>query len=176
MILRLKRTPGIYLVGFMACGKSTIGRLLAEELGWRFADLDDDITAAEHNSIASIFDERGEEEFRRIERAALEKRVREVRLSKPLVLALGGGAFAQTGNRELLLSSGISIWLDCPFERIEKRVRNNQDRPLARDPEAFRKLFDSRREAYSLADCRVAIESEHPADAVRAIRNLPGLF
>ena len=55
MILKLKRTPGIYLVGFMASGKTTIGRLLADELGWAFADIDEDIEAQQGRSIAEIF-------------------------------------------------------------------------------------------------------------------------
>src|SRR5579884_286135 len=64
MILKLKRTPGIYVVGFMAAGKTTIGRLLADELGWGFADIDEDIETSEGMKIADIFDQRGEEEFR----------------------------------------------------------------------------------------------------------------
>ena len=71
MNLRLKRTPGIYLVGFMGSGKSTIGRLLAEKIGWPFFDLDQEIEAREGATIAAIFEARGEAEFRRIEAAAL---------------------------------------------------------------------------------------------------------
>src|SRR5579864_3409075 len=59
MLLKLKRTPGIYLVGFMASGKTTIGRMLADELGWLFADMDEDIEAGQGVSIANIFDTRG---------------------------------------------------------------------------------------------------------------------
>src|ERR1022692_5190369 len=66
MILKLKRTPGIYLVGFMGSGKSTIGRLLAERIGWHFVDLDEEIEAAERMSILEIFETRGEAEFRRV--------------------------------------------------------------------------------------------------------------
>src|ERR1700681_758150 len=102
MILKLKRTPGIYLVGFMASGKTTIGRMLADELGWSFADLDEDIEAAEGRAIADIFDSDGEEDFRKIERSAIQKRVNEVGHGKPMVVALGGGAFAQESNHALL--------------------------------------------------------------------------
>src|SRR5215472_12594229 len=86
MILKLKRTPGIYLVGFMAAGKTTIGRMLADELGWSFFDLDEDIEAAQGSTIAQIFDTRGEEEFRKIEQDAVRKRVGEVERGKPMVL------------------------------------------------------------------------------------------
>ena len=59
MILKLKRTPGIYLVGFMGSGKTTIGRLLAQELGWKFVDLDDDVEADQKKPIAEIFEQIG---------------------------------------------------------------------------------------------------------------------
>src|ERR1700683_3255811 len=74
MLLKLKRTPGLYLVGFMGSGKSAVGRLLADELGWSFADVDDDIEKEQGVSIADIFDTRGEEEFRRLEQEAIRKR------------------------------------------------------------------------------------------------------
>src|SRR5687767_15520955 len=102
MRLKLKRTPGIYIIGFMGSGKTTIGRMLADEIGWRFADLDDDIEAQQHKSISEIFSTAGEEEFRRIEHEALARRVRSVRCGMPTVLALGGGAFTCPENVELL--------------------------------------------------------------------------
>src|SRR6202041_1849842 len=67
MNVRLKRTPGLYLVGFMGSGKSTVGRHLVQRLGWSFFDLDHEIEAAEKTTIAELFDTRGEPEFRRIE-------------------------------------------------------------------------------------------------------------
>ncbi len=78
MNIRLKHTPGLYLVGFMGCGKSTIGHLAAARLGWRFADLDADIEAAENAAISDIFDTRGETEFRRMETEALRARAMEI--------------------------------------------------------------------------------------------------
>src|SRR5580698_5929269 len=106
MNLRLKRTPGLYVVGFMASGKSTIGRHLANRLGWSFFDIDDEIETAEKTTIASIFDTRGEEEFRRIEAGVIAQHVRWVERGRPAVLALGGGAFAQAANRQLLMENG----------------------------------------------------------------------
>lgn len=176
MIVKLRRTPGVYLVGFMGSGKSTVGQLLAAELGWRFADLDDDIEAREHAAITQIFSERGEPEFRRIEHECLKARVAEVRNMQPLILALGGGAFVQQNNRELLSHAGVSIWLDCPFEMVQQRVAGFTHRPLAKDPEAFRKLFDDRRLVYAQADYRIAIDSDDAAQAVRAIMDLPEVF
>src|SRR5579864_5479674 len=141
MILKLKRTPGIYLVGFMASGKTTIGRLLADELGWSFADLDEDIEAAQGRSIAEIFDADGEDKFRGVEHAAIQKRVREVERGKPMVVALGGGAFAQEMNHALLEDNGVTIWLDCPFSKVCARVEGTQHRPLARDAGKFQQLY-----------------------------------
>lgn len=176
MNLTLKRTPGIFLVGFMGCGKSTIGRLLAEELGWSFVDLDDDIEAKAGVSIATIFETQGEPAFRAAESAALAARLLDVRHSRPLVVALGGGAFAQPANRAALAGHGVSIWLDCPLDRIESRVSGQEHRPLARDRDQFRELFAARREAYAEADYSIVIGSDDPAQAVRRILQIPGLF
>jgi len=173
MLLKLKRTPGIYLVGFMAAGKTTVGRLLAYELGWHFSDLDEEIQSTQGASIAEIFDQRGEEEFRRIEHEHVRKYIREIERGKPMVLALGGGAFVQELNRGLLIESGVPIWLDCPFERVRDRLNGSSDRPLARDSEKLAELYEQRRASYAQADYRIAIECDDPAQVVAAILKLP---
>jgi shikimate kinase len=169
MNLRLKRTPGIYVVGFMASGKSTIGRQLAHRLGWSFFDIDHEIEQAEKTTIAEIFDTRGEAEFRRIEAQILEQHVRWIERGRPAVLALGGGAFAEPRSRELVLAHGIAVWLDCPLAVVERRVAEASHRPLARDAEKFAALYRARRDAYAQADVRIPIESDDPATAVEAI-------
>ena len=169
MNLKLKRTPGIYLVGFMGCGKSTVGRALAGRLGWSFFDIDSEIEEAEDRPIAGIFAARGEAEFRRIETEAIGRRVARVECGSPAVVALGGGAFAIESNRELLEDNGITVWLDCPFEMVARRVAGDPRRPLAQDPERFAGLYRSRIEGYRLADVRIAIASDDPAAAVEAI-------
>ena len=173
MNLRLKKTPGLYLVGFMASGKSTIGRHLAGQLGWSFFDIDEEIEGAEQTSIASIFDTRGEAEFRRIESLIVKQHVYWIERGRPAVLALGGGAFAAPRNRDLLLGNGIAIWLDCPLDVVLHRVSQASHRPLARDPEKFAALYHARREHYALADLHVAIESDDPAVAIKAILSHP---
>jgi shikimate kinase len=173
MNLRLKRAPGIYLVGFMGSGKTTIGRLLAARLGWSFADLDEEIEAAERATISTIFEERGEPEFRRIEADVLRQHVRSIERGKAAVIALGGGAFAQQQNREIAMQHGIAFWLDCPFETVQRRVAPTSHRPLARDPERFAALYQERREIYGLADVRIAIDGDDPAIAVETIANHP---
>jgi shikimate kinase len=176
MNLKLKRTPGLYLVGFMGSGKSTIGRALAERLGWAFADIDEDIERQQGVLIGEIFERQGEPEFRRIERDAIAARVSKVRASRPTVLALGGGAFAVPGNAELLRANGVTIWLDCPIQRIKERIASQNHRPLARDPVAFEELYEARRQSYAKADYRVAIHSDDPAAAVEEILSIPGLL
>lgn len=173
MLLKLKRTPGIYLVGFMGSGKSTLGRLLASHIGWRFCDLDADIEKNQNASIAHIFETRGEAEFRRIESEAIRACVRQVERGQPAVLALGGGAFVQPDNYALLEHNGVSIWLDCSFEIIASRVRLNGARPLARDLDSLRTLYDERRKAYQLADFRLEVRPEKPEDNLAALLDLP---
>src|SRR5580700_5205858 len=132
MNLKLKRTPGIYVVGFMASGKSTVGRHLAHRLGWNFYDIDHEIEAAEGVSIAEIFNSRGEPEFRRIETGIIRQHVRWIERGRPAVLALGGGAFTQAANRHLLMENGMAVWLDCPLDVVKHRVAQASHRPLAR--------------------------------------------
>lgn len=171
MILKLKRTPGIYLVGFMGCGKSTVGRELADDLGWRFVDLDANIEKAEGTTIAEIFDSRGEAAFRLIESTALRQVVRKIECGQPHIVALGGGAF-QGNNVTLLAEKGVSIWLDCPFETVQRRVAGFTHRPLARDPENFRALYEARRPLYERADYRIEVHNDDCADAMKQILTL----
>ncbi|HUP02338.1 MAG TPA: shikimate kinase [Bryobacteraceae bacterium] len=160
MNIKLKRTPGIYLVGFMGSGKSTVGRALAHRLGWSFFDIDHEIERAEGMTIAEIFDTRGEDEFRRIESRVVMQHVRSVECGHPAVVALGGGAFAAPGTRQLLRENGVTVWLDCAFDVVSRRVAQETTRPLARDPHAFRALYLARRDTYALADVRLALGDE----------------
>ena len=153
----------------MAAGKSTIGRLVAHGLGWSFFDTDDEIESAEKTSIAEIFETRGEQEFRRIESQIVRQHVRWIEHGRPSVLALGGGAFEDPANRELLLGNGIAVWLDCPLDVVARRVAQASHRPLARDHEKMAALYEARRGAYSQADLRIPIESDDPAAVVQSI-------
>jgi len=169
MILKLKRTPGIYVVGFMGAGKSTVGRHLAHRMGWSFFDTDAEIEAAEGTAIQEIFATRGEAEFRRIESLILGQHVKWIERGRPAVLALGGGAYTVPANRELLADNGITVWLDCPFEIVKHRVGQATHRPLARDPDAFAALYQSRREHYAFADLHVTVASDDPEATVAEI-------
>jgi len=173
MIVKLARTPAIYLVGFMGSGKTTVGRLLADRLGWNFVDLDAEIEADHGLSIQEIFDCCGEAHFRNLETEALRRRVRMAQTGRPMVIALGGGAFAQPCNFELIAHNGVSVWLDCPLEVAWKRVESNSERPLARNPERFAALYEARGASYAQADFRVEAGGEDPEKVVEAILALP---
>ncbi len=172
MILKLKRTPGLYLVGFMGAGKTTVGRLVADGLGWIFGDIDEDIVAHHKMSIAEIFANHGEPEFRRLESELVLRRVRMIQRGHPTVMALGGGAFAHPANHALLDENGVTVWLECPFEIVRQRIGADPARPLARDPQAMAELFQLRREAYARADFRVDA-SPDPETVSAAILRLP---
>ncbi|HXJ38007.1 MAG TPA: shikimate kinase [Bryobacteraceae bacterium] len=173
MHIKLKRSPGIYLAGFMGSGKSTVGAELAERLGWDFVDLDREIESREGRRIAAIFDADGEPGFRTLETEAIRRRVSAIECGRPTVVALGGGAFVEPGNYELIENHGITVWIDCSFDEIKNRLAlEAHDRPLARDPEKFRQLFESRRAGYERADFRVTGDCD-PAATVTAILALP---
>jgi shikimate kinase len=175
MNTRLIRTPGIYLVGFMGSGKTTIGALLADELGWRFDDLDHSIEASAGVTISEVFERAGETEFRRLEHEALVAKVRSIQRGQPTVLSLGGGAFAQPENLSLVQDNGISVWLDCSLERIRARIAGQEHRPLARDPQRFEALYHARQPVYAQADYRVEVTCDDPKVALNAILDLPFL-
>jgi shikimate kinase len=148
----------------MGSGKTTVGRRLAQHLNLPFVDLDDRIEAAEGRKISDIFAHDGEPAFRDIEHRELART-----LSGDGVLALGGGAYVQARNRDLLRGQATVIWLDVPFERALRRVSGAGHRPLAKDPVKFAELYQARREAYAQADHTIPITSDDPADAVAVI-------
>lgn len=173
MTLKLKRTPGLYLVGFMACGKTSIGHSLSEELGWCFVDIDREIEDREGKSISQIFVERGEAEFRELESETIRARVLQVESGSPCVVALGGGAFVQPKNWDLIENNGVTVWLDCPFEIIRKRLGDDTTRPLAANRNGLAQLFEDRRPLYGRADFRVEVDTDDISETVQKILRLP---
>lgn len=142
----------VSLVGFMGAGKTTVGRALAARLGWRFEDLDDLIQAREGRTIQQIFLQSGEQYFRKLEREALEEAVSSH--ADALVLSLGGGAFIDNTNRQLLRDNKISaVFLDAPVEELFRRCGEpGVVRPLLRDRDQFCGLYEQRRPAYVSAE------------------------
>jgi shikimate kinase len=160
----------ICLTGFMGSGKSTVGKLLAQQLGWHFADLDPMIEESAGLDIPAIFERLGEPVFREMETEILARVIGEaIERGRPTVVALGGGTFVQPQNRELLRSSGATIvWLQCEVEELLSRCAQMTNRPLFRDENSFRTLYAQRLPFYELADYRVKSEAE-PRQAIAQI-------
>ena len=173
MILKLKRTPGIYLLGFMASGKTTVGRSIADQLGWSFADLDSELEREQGISVCEIFDRHGESVFRELEADAIQRHVARIETGQPWVLSLGGGAVLRDSNWQLIHNNGVTIWLDCPLEIIRRRLGDDVTRPLARDRTGLAKLYEYRRPFYSRADFRIEVDSDDIHDTTGRILRLP---
>jgi shikimate kinase/3-dehydroquinate synthase len=147
------------LVGLMGAGKSTVGRLLARRLDLPFVDVDAVIVERGGRSVAEIFEAEGEAGFRQRERAALE----EVLAGPDAVVACGGGAVLDPGNRAALQRAATVVWLDALPEVLAARVGADPDRPLLGDRpvEALRRLAAARAEAYAaVADATVRADAE----------------
>lgn len=148
-------TRPVFLIGFMGAGKTSAGQALAHRLSWKFFDLDDLIEQNEQASVPAIFSRVGEKGFRQIESAAL-RQLLEMNPQNSII-ALGGGTFVQSQNRDLLAEAGaITILLDAPVEELARRCEAEAGRrPLAQDREKFNQLFAGRRAAYKLARFRI---------------------
>lgn len=156
----------IVLVGFMAAGKTTVGRLLAKRLQLPFVDTDEQIEALFGMPVAEIFRTKGERQFREAERTLISRLVD----TRPQVIALGGGAFLAAETRAALEAAARTIWLDTDFELIRARLDRFVGRPLAygkSDDELFA-LWQERREIYVLAELRIAADAD-PARVVERI-------
>lgn len=145
----------------MGAGKTTVGKLLADTLHFQFLDLDDQLSRRFHRTIQQIFEEFGEPAFREMERQTLREQV--AMLNFNLVLAVGGGAFVQPDNAALLRQQGFtSVWLDAPIEELRRRCAPTEQRPLARDANQFRQLYEARRAGYMAADLLVDTSGKTP--------------
>ncbi len=151
----------VFLVGFMGAGKTSVGRALGQRLNWVFEDLDDRVAAREGRTVVEIFRDAGESEFRRVEHAALQDMLRELRSGGARIVALGGGAFVQKENAALLKASGQpTIFLDAPVEELWRRCCTQAselrtERPLLGSLEQFRQLYETRRRHYSKASLQI---------------------
>jgi shikimate kinase len=148
----------IYLVGFMAAGKTTVARALASRLGWRAEDIDELIEARERRTVADIFARSGEPYFRALERDILH-------LLLPLrhvVVATGGGTFMDPDNRVAINVDGVSVWLDVPLEELVARLPADGRRPLAADRTQMERLYALRQSAYAHAQIHIDARGAHP--------------
>jgi shikimate kinase len=178
------RRGRIYLTGFMGSGKSTVGPILANTLGYDFVDLDRTIEQAEEMSIGELFRLRGEDFFRRRERELIGQLSRDRRL----VIALGGGAVVDPANREIIRTTGILVYLRVPKELLMKRLQYREDRPLLTDAGGSRlsegdlrqrveALLRTREPFYAKADLIVDVDERHIGMTVdRVARSLTSLL
>ena len=134
----------VALAGFMGSGKSTLGGETAARLGRRFVDLDRELESRSGRTIAELFEHDGEAAFRALEEATVHDVLRD---GEPVVVALGGGAVLSERTRATLAARAFTVLLDVDAETAWARVEGS-DRPLARDPDAFRALHRERQPVY----------------------------
>lgn len=155
----------IYLAGFMGSGKSTIGPILANTLGYKFVDVDRQIEQEAGKSVTAIFKEDGENAFRAVERSILQR----MSGMDEIVVSLGGGTVAHEENFQLIRSSGVIVYLQLSPEEAVRRMRRKTDRPMLRDKDGnqlqgqaleqrIMELLAVREEFYNRADIVVRTE------------------
>jgi shikimate kinase len=165
----------------MGAGKTSVGRVLGENLAWTFEDLDDRIEQRERRTVAEIFRDSGEPEFRRAEQSALQEILEELRGGAKRVVALGGGAFVQQENADLLLAAGVpTVFLEAPVEHLWRRcsrqsAESGVERPLLKSREHFRKLYEARQPNYSKARLKIQTESRAVEEIAAEIADCLGL-
>lgn len=176
------KMQAIILVGFMGAGKSTVGRALAGHLGWTFEDLDDRIERREKQTVAEIFRNAGEAEFRRAEHEALKELLKGLGSGSEKVIAFGGGAFVQQSNVSLLDAANLAtVFLDAGVEELLARcLRQTEtqgvERPLLGTPENFRQLYGKRRPHYLRARFRQGTEGKEVQEIVTNVIQALGLL
>lgn len=166
----------LFLVGLMGAGKSTVGKLLAHELGYRFFDTDTLVEQIARQSIATIFAESGESAFRDLETQVLA----ELAGYGKLAIATGGGIVLRQHNWSYLYH-GLVIWLDVPVEELYARLQGDTTRPLLQQPDplhTLQTLLDERKTLYAQADLRVSVQPGESPQAIsdRILRELPTIL
>lgn len=152
----------IVLVGLMGAGKTTVGRIVADMLGWPFFDSDDEIVRAAGKSISAIFEEEGEPAFRDLERMTISGLLRNGRS----VIATGGGSISIPETANLILENSVCLWLDASVPVLVERTAGS-DRPLLKhgEPsEVLSMLLEKRREAYMQSHLHILDDNLNPRD------------
>ena len=150
----------------MGSGKTTVGRLLAERLGYVFADSDDEIEARAQATAADIFRLHGEAFFRDLEAGAIEDLLQ----GEALVIATGGGAFAQPRCAELLLSRAFTVHLSCDLAEGLRRAGTSGTRPLLeRSQDEVAALYAERKDKYARAHVNVDTTGRSPEEVVNDV-------
>ena len=155
----------IYLIGMMGTGKTTVGKLLAQKLEYRFFDTDELVERVANRKITEIFAEEGEESFRNLESKVLN----ELSAYTQSAIATGGGIIQRQMNWSYL-RQGLIIWLDTDIEIIKERLTEDRSRPLATKLES---LLEARRPLYTQADLQIKIfKQQTPEEVANQIMEL----
>ena len=161
----------LVLTGMMGVGKSTVGKKLAKKLGLKFVDVDQLIEKKEKVRIKDIFENKGENYFRKIEKQI----TLDVLKNKNLLIALGGGAFLNSSIRKEIKNSCISFWLDLNIKILSTRLKNVRKRPLLDKDNlegSINRIYSERKKIYSESDYRIKIKSTKANEAIEKIIKL----
>ena len=164
----------IVLTGFMGAGKSTVGRLLARQLNWRFVDAEDEVEAEAGTTIAAIFASHGEPWFRELEHQTILR----LAASDRLVLALGGGAIEDPRTRALLLDADGThlVHLEASLETVLARCRGTESlRPILQDEANLEARYNRRLPLYRQSHVTIAVDSHSPDALVDALLGQIGM-
>jgi shikimate kinase len=170
------RGVNLFLIGMMGAGKSTVGKLLAEQLGYRFFDTDAIIEKSEKRPITDIFATDGETSFRALETEVLAQLSAYTRMA----IATGGGIVLERKNWSYL-RHGIVVWLDASAEVLYDRLKDDDSRPLLQSPDPQKTLeviLNQRQPLYAQADLRMTISADDtpPQIAARILDTLPTIL
>jgi shikimate kinase len=162
----------LYLIGMMGAGKSTLGKILAQELGYRFLDTDAVVEAAAGQPITEIFATAGEAAFRELETQVLGQ----VAAYQQMAIATGGGIVLQRQNWSYL-RHGIVIWLDLPVDQLHIRLQGDRTRPILQGVDLQQKLqtlLEQRQHLYAQADVRIVVSAEESPQqlAIRVLEEI----
>jgi len=158
----------VFLVGFMGAGKTTVGRILARLLRWDFVDLDERIVAADRRAIPQIFAQEGEAYFRRLEREVLAS----LGSSARLVVACGGGTYANDESRRLIDRMGRVVWIQVPLAQALARCEGGPARPLLQGGPQAEALYRKRLPSYRAATLHVDADGLSAEDVAERIAGL----
>ena len=161
----------LILLGMMAVGKTTVGKIVAKKQKLAFVDIDKLIEKENLMTISEIFTRKGEKFFREEEKKEVLKSLKK----DNSLIALGGGAFMNKDVREKILKNSISIWLDININTLNKRIKWNQKRPLLKKGSSLIKLdeiYAQRKDIYKLANFKIVCDNFSKSEISKKIIEL----
>ena len=161
----------LVLLGMMAVGKTTIGKIVAKKYGLQFIDTDKNIEKKNSMTINEIFKQKGEDFFR----AEEENEVLGSLAKNNCIIALGGGAFINSKIRENIFKNAVSIWLDCDIKILNERLKFDKNRPLLKNEninKTLKNLYAERKEIYKEANHRIVCDGINKLDLAKKVFEL----